>query len=415
MTDQERLSGYVDVWWQAVDDFTGLLEQHAGRGVVDADRPGRVGRPCRGHIAHLEAVLAGSPEETVEVGEPDHVTGLMGVYTEQGVVARRDRPRRDHQRDPLRRRRGTRHCSPTRPRTAPPSPTGSSAASAGTGTRCCATARSTCGCTSRTYAAPSAAPAGWTRRPRGPRRSTSPRASASWSPSGSAPRPARPWCWRSPAANRSRSPSTSRAAASGSPRSPPTRPWDWPWTARRSSCSRADGAAPSPAPSRSPATPPSARRSPTPGGHAVKSPATCGVEDMPDQAGRTIVVTGTTIGGLGFETALEFAPPRRSRGPRRTHPPGSRSPRRRSAPRPAASLERVRVDVSDLSSVRRAAARLSGLGPISALVNNAGVMGTAYTGPGTASSCRWRPTTSGRSCSRVCSSRSWSRATTRAS
>jgi hypothetical protein len=27
MTDQERLSGYVDVWWQAVDDFTGLLEQ----------------------------------------------------------------------------------------------------------------------------------------------------------------------------------------------------------------------------------------------------------------------------------------------------------------------------------------------------------------------------------------------------
>ena len=31
------------------------------------------------------------------------------------------------------------------------------------------------------------------------------------------------------------------------------------------------------------------------------------VEDMPDQAGRTIVVTGTTVGGLGFETALELA------------------------------------------------------------------------------------------------------------
>ena len=27
MTDQERLSGYVDVWWRAVDDFTSLLEQ----------------------------------------------------------------------------------------------------------------------------------------------------------------------------------------------------------------------------------------------------------------------------------------------------------------------------------------------------------------------------------------------------
>ena len=30
------------------------------------------------------------------------------------------------------------------------------------------------------------------------------------------------------------------------------------------------------------------------------------VEDMPDQAGRTVVVTGTTVGGLGFETALEL-------------------------------------------------------------------------------------------------------------
>jgi uncharacterized protein (TIGR03083 family) len=43
------------------------------------------------HTAHLEAVLAGAPEETVDVGQPPHVTGLMGLYTEQGVVARKDR------------------------------------------------------------------------------------------------------------------------------------------------------------------------------------------------------------------------------------------------------------------------------------------------------------------------------------
>ena len=43
------------------------------------------------HTAHLEAILAGSPEETVDVGQPGHVTGLMGLYTEQGVVARKDR------------------------------------------------------------------------------------------------------------------------------------------------------------------------------------------------------------------------------------------------------------------------------------------------------------------------------------
>ena len=38
--------------------------------------------------------------------------------------------------------------------------------------------------------------------------------------------------------------------------------------------------------------------------------------------------------------------------------------------------------MSDLGSVRRAAAQLSGIGPIDALVNNAGVMGTAYTRTG---------------------------------
>ena len=92
MTDQDRLSGYVDVWWQAVDDFTALLEQlPAEEWSTPTDLAGWDVRAVAAHIAHLEAVLAGSPEETVEVGEPDHVTGLMGLYTEQGVVARRDR------------------------------------------------------------------------------------------------------------------------------------------------------------------------------------------------------------------------------------------------------------------------------------------------------------------------------------
>ena len=43
------------------------------------------------HTAHLEAVLAGAPEETVEVPDGAHVKGLTGHYTEQGVLARRDR------------------------------------------------------------------------------------------------------------------------------------------------------------------------------------------------------------------------------------------------------------------------------------------------------------------------------------
>jgi len=92
MNDQELLAGYVDVWWQAVNDFTGLLEKiPAEQWTAPTDLPGWDVRAVAAHIAHLESILAGSPEETVDVGEPAHVTGLMGVYTEQGVVARANR------------------------------------------------------------------------------------------------------------------------------------------------------------------------------------------------------------------------------------------------------------------------------------------------------------------------------------
>ena len=55
------------------------------------DLPGWDVHAVAAHTAHLEAILAGAPEETVDAGEPDHARGLMGLYTEQGVVARRDR------------------------------------------------------------------------------------------------------------------------------------------------------------------------------------------------------------------------------------------------------------------------------------------------------------------------------------
>lgn len=91
MSDQERLAGYIDVWWQAINDFTELLEQLTPeQWSATTDLPGWDVHAVAAHVAHLEAVLAGAPEETVEVGQPDHVTGLMGLYTEQGVVARRD-------------------------------------------------------------------------------------------------------------------------------------------------------------------------------------------------------------------------------------------------------------------------------------------------------------------------------------
>ena len=101
--------------------------------------------------------------------------------------------------------------------------------------------------------------------------------------------------------------------------------------------------------------------------------------DIPDQAGRTILVTGTTVGGLGHHTALELA----RRGGRvvlagRTEARLDETAATIRDEFPAAALEQLVVDLSDLGSVRRAAADAAAYGPIDVLVNNAGVMGTAY-------------------------------------
>ncbi|WP_243059525.1 oxidoreductase [Nocardioides sp. SR21] len=101
--------------------------------------------------------------------------------------------------------------------------------------------------------------------------------------------------------------------------------------------------------------------------------------DIPDQSGRTVLVTGPTVGGLGHFTALELA----RRGARivlagRSRAKLDETVRVIGAEAPSASLETVELDLSALSSVRRAAAEVAGLGAIDVLVNNAGVMGTPY-------------------------------------
>ncbi|MDN4160867.1 oxidoreductase [Nocardioides abyssi] len=101
--------------------------------------------------------------------------------------------------------------------------------------------------------------------------------------------------------------------------------------------------------------------------------------DVPDQAGRTVLVTGTSVGGLGHHTSLELA----RRGARvvlagRTQAKLDDTERTIREEVPHASLEKLVIDLADLSSVRRGAAEAAGLGPIHVLVNNAGVMGTPY-------------------------------------
>ena len=95
MTDRERLLGLLDVFEAARDDFAALVRDLDDREwELPTDLEGWTVHDVVSHTAHLEAVLAGAPEETVAVpqGLP-HVTSLMDFYTEQGVIARRDHTR----------------------------------------------------------------------------------------------------------------------------------------------------------------------------------------------------------------------------------------------------------------------------------------------------------------------------------
>ena len=102
-------------------------------------------------------------------------------------------------------------------------------------------------------------------------------------------------------------------------------------------------------------------------------------DQMGDLTGRTAVVTGPSLGGLGFHTALELA-----RHGARVALAG-RTPARLdvaaeaiTAEVPDAALDTLVVDLSDLASVRAAGEAAGELGPIHLLVNNAGIMATPF-------------------------------------
>ncbi|MFN8190546.1 MAG: oxidoreductase [Nocardioidaceae bacterium] len=100
------------------------------------------------------------------------------------------------------------------------------------------------------------------------------------------------------------------------------------------------------------------------------------LDEMPDQHGRIALVTGTTVGGLGHHTALELA----RRGATvllagRNEPKLKATEAAIHGEVPSARLQRVVVDLADLSSVRRAAGHVSEL---HLLVNNAGIMAPGY-------------------------------------
>ncbi|PKH38098.1 maleylpyruvate isomerase family mycothiol-dependent enzyme [Nocardioides alpinus] len=90
VTDQDRLGTLVSVWWEAVDSFTHVLEQVGeDQWSTPTDLPGWDVHAVAAHTAHLEALLAGRAHDDVEIGDAPHARGMMGQFTEQGVVARR--------------------------------------------------------------------------------------------------------------------------------------------------------------------------------------------------------------------------------------------------------------------------------------------------------------------------------------
>lgn len=92
MSDAERLATYVETWWQAIGDFTALLESLPEEAwALPTDLAGWDVKAVASHTAHLESLLAGGPDEQADIGEPPHVRGPMGQFTEIGVVTRRDR------------------------------------------------------------------------------------------------------------------------------------------------------------------------------------------------------------------------------------------------------------------------------------------------------------------------------------
>ena len=102
MSDRERLAGYVDVWWEAVDDFTRLLESlPAEEWSTPTDLVGWDVHDCAAHTAHLEAVLVrrarGDPRDRGRPARPDPRPGLHRAG--RGRPPRRDAGRAD-QRDP---------------------------------------------------------------------------------------------------------------------------------------------------------------------------------------------------------------------------------------------------------------------------------------------------------------------------
>eukprot|EP00443_Scrippsiella_acuminata_P038598 CAMPEP_0115173702 /NCGR_PEP_ID=MMETSP0270-20121206/3460_1 /TAXON_ID=71861 /ORGANISM="Scrippsiella trochoidea, Strain CCMP3099" /LENGTH=351 /DNA_ID=CAMNT_0002586519 /DNA_START=15 /DNA_END=1070 /DNA_ORIENTATION=- len=105
------------------------------------------------------------------------------------------------------------------------------------------------------------------------------------------------------------------------------------------------------------------------------------VEDMPDQTGKVAIVTGPTLGGIGYESCLELA----RKGAHvimagRSKSKGEEALRALHAELPQAKAEFQQLDLASLESVKQFAdSFLARSLPLNILINNAGVMMNPFT------------------------------------
>jgi uncharacterized protein (TIGR03083 family) len=87
--DQAPLHHLVEVWHRSAQDTIALLRSlDEPDWPVQTELPGWDVRTIGAHLAHLESELAGNPQEQVEVPPAPHVKGLLGEFTESGVLVR---------------------------------------------------------------------------------------------------------------------------------------------------------------------------------------------------------------------------------------------------------------------------------------------------------------------------------------
>jgi uncharacterized protein (TIGR03083 family) len=90
-TEAEILQGYIDTWREAVDSAIAVLRDlDDEEWALPTDLDGWDVKAVAAHLAHLESELVGNPQEQVQVEEAPHIKSLIGLYTEAGVLVRRD-------------------------------------------------------------------------------------------------------------------------------------------------------------------------------------------------------------------------------------------------------------------------------------------------------------------------------------